>query len=298
MNMHERRRREAEKQPQPSANSVEIRDAEAWLKPRLRRGEREIFSEPGPLTPALAQLLLDRNDANRSVSDPTVLKYAVDMEEHRFAMNGESVKMSRCGRLNDGQHRCLAVILSGCTTHMMFTFGLERETRMTLDQGKQRTPGDYLGMGGVVESNKIAAIAGMIWQYEKHGSIGLSGIHRPTKQQVLAAYHDHPRIHDSLLLCSRKGSAVLGSQSMLAFCHYTFAQRDRVQADAFLESVIKGADLPESDVRYMARTRLLNDKSLRANERAEVLFRAWNHWRRRARVTKVQIAGGKLPAVE
>jgi len=71
---------------------------------------------------------------------------------------------SKCGQLNDGQNRCAAVVRSGLTVPTIFVFGLERETRLTVDQGVGKRPGDYLAMSGVANSNHVAAIAAMIWQ--------------------------------------------------------------------------------------------------------------------------------------
>ena len=45
----------------------------------------------------------------------------------------------------DGQHRCLAVIESGCTIKATVIDGLDDEVYLVLDKGRKRTAADTIG---------------------------------------------------------------------------------------------------------------------------------------------------------
>lgn len=282
---------------------AERRRAEQWLADRLKRGEREIFSEENDLSPVLAELLLARNPDNRNVRDGVVSDYAGDIVEGNWTTNGESLKISRQGMLNDGQHRCLAVIKAGRKIRTMFTFGVERASRTTLDQGLARTPGDYLGMAGVSSANQAAAVATLLWQYKRLGRISRQSIYRPTKAQILEAFAEHSGINDSIRVAAKKGCNVAGGVSVLALCHYLFAQVDRAAADNFIEKLIKGTDLPASDPIYLCRERLRSETRMVIEDKAELIIRAWNNHRRGRRLQKLQLGvkevrkPSSLPAV-
>jgi hypothetical protein len=257
------------------------RRAEAWLKDRLSRGQADVFTETVDLTPALAEMLLARNPENRALSDRTSDTYARDIVEGRWKLNGEAIKVSRCGKLNDGQHRCSAVIKAGRSVRTLIVFGCERETRLTLDQGKARTPGDYLSMEGVTNANQIAAAAGNLWQYERFGDLSRSPEKRPTKSQTRDVFHRHPGLADSLKIIPRKGSGRLASLGLLAFSHYVFAMRSKPMADEFIARLVLGDGLELDDPIWRARDTLMTGKSsMDIGSRAKVIFKAWEKYRK------------------
>lgn len=269
-----------------------------WLRERLDRASAAgIFTEEIELTPALAEHLLTINDANRLISAETLQKYEADVADGKWEINGETLKVSSDGFLNDGQHRCHAVINQGRSIRTYITFGLTRESRFTLDQGRSRRAGDYLAMQGVHEPLITAAVAAMIWQWEKRGTVSHQHQHRPTKQQIREAalvYGD--KIAESAGMIPRKGSANAGGLSVLAFCHCVFAEISRVDADVFIRKLIFGDGLGLGDPIYVARERLRSNKRLRLGEKVELIFRAWNAFRERRTVRTLPITGA-LPNI-
>lgn len=281
----------------PLIDDGAFRRVKSWLAECLRRGEHEVFTVEAELSPFLARLLLARNPDNRNVKEVRVADYAADIQAGNWQLNGESIKISRTGLLNDGQHRCRAVDRAGRSIRTLITFGVDRDTRLTLDQGAVRSPGDYLGMEGVENPNHAAAVASLLWQYEHLGRVSYQQLYRPTKAQTREAFHTHPGINDSIRVASGKGSTNAGGVSVLAFCHWVFAQRDREAATAFISRLIKGNDLSTKDPIYLCRERLHSDKRLKLEEKVELIFRAWNLHRKNKRLTKIQIMGA-LPVVE
>src|SRR5690606_16390953 len=67
------------------------------------------------ITPALADVMLRYNDANRPLSAATVRKYARQMGEGRWRLTKQPIIFSKSHKLLDGQHRLHACVESGVT---------------------------------------------------------------------------------------------------------------------------------------------------------------------------------------
>jgi len=276
------------------------RRAVQWLDEQLLKSQHEVRAVVAELTPAIANVLLVRNQNNRKVSAVAVAKYARDINNGAWSLNGQTVVVSRDGDLNDGQHRCLGVIEANRAVPVVFVFGTERDSRFTLDQGKNRMAGDYLGMLGHVDSLGLAAVASSIWQHREIGRISTQTAHRPTKGEVLAVVEQHPDIAESLAFIPRKGCDSVGGRSMLAFAHWTFAKRATVPAaNDFIVALVDGHNLTANDPILYARNRIMALRGrLRPNEKAELIFRAWNSHRKRETPKTLPILNGALPVVE
>lgn len=280
------------------AHATRARRAHAWLVDRLEYARKNgVFSETVELDPVLAELLLTHNPGNRSLRNVNLTRIEEDIRGGRWEVNGESVKVSLDGQLNDGQHRCTGVVNTGMSIRTVITFGLDRKSRLTVDQGANRSAGDYLGMEGIAYANNAAAVAGMIWQIANHGGIFAGGVFRPTKSQVQETFYQHPKIKDSILAVPYKGARLVGGVSTLAFCHYMFALKNRKAADAFVAQLVNGDELKRSDVLYVARAKLMGDNRLRPAEKIEVIFRAWNAVRS-GRALKTIPVHKRLPSIE
>jgi len=176
---------------------VEIARLERWIDERVSASQSEPLVEMVTLSPALATVLLRRNEANRPISAVGLERLKRDISEGRWLFNGEGIVVSRDGKLNDGQHRCRAVIETERSIRMVIAFGPDRESRLTLDQGVARTVGHYLGMHGHSDPNNLGVVANYVWQYKTRNRLGSGGGDRPTKTQALQmAYNDAASVCD------------------------------------------------------------------------------------------------------
>lgn len=274
--------------------------AAAWLAAQIEDAGDAVRTVTGKLTPSLARLLLARNQDNRRLSADAVEKYARDIVNGNWRFNGEPIVIAKDGLLNDGQHRCEAVVLAGEAISVIFVFGVDRDSRFTLDQGKMRMAGDYLGMHGHADPVALAAAAAMLWQFRNHGRLSTASIMRPTKTEVLATVGQTPSLSAALRVADRKGCNLVGGRAMLAFCHCIFGERaGEAAATAFIDSLLTGASLSSRDPILYARNRLSDMRGrLRPNEKAELILRAWNAHRRREQPKTLPILDGALPTVE
>ncbi len=261
----------------------EERECLEWFERMLAKAQREgIFTIRVFLVPALAAVLMSNNPGNRSLKPSKIAIYKQDMAAGKWELNGETIKISLEGAMNDGQHRCQALLASeidGIDT--LITFGLPRYTRLTVDQGANRSAGDYLGMEGVPNGNHIAAIASLVWQMNKFGSVTRSPERHPTRIQVRDTYHANPQIMQSLHAVPRRGSNLVGGLSVLGFCHFMiWRDKDnaasKARADYFIEQLVNGELLEQGDPIYAARARLIGNRRLKVEEKVEIIFRGWN----------------------
>lgn len=91
------------------------------------------------LTPELARHFLNTMTKNRKPNQSDVNKYAKEMTNGNWSHNGQSIKFNHNGEMIDGQHRCLAVILSGVPIMITVTYGVDDPRAWkTIDNGRAR----------------------------------------------------------------------------------------------------------------------------------------------------------------
>lgn len=286
--------------PSPYLSVSDDRKAALWLQELVEKSQDGVTTQVLDLTPTIARTLLRRNQSNRTISEKIVEGYVRDMRNGAWKFNGEPVIVAKDGNLNDGQHRAMAVILSDVSVPVVLIVGVERDTRTTLDQGRVRTVGDYLAMTGYHYTNVLAATAKMVWQWRKYGYVGNGHKIRPTKGEVLHTVEEIPGLMRSVSAIDGNGISAAGSASMLAFCHYAMGvASNKGDVDRFIRGISMGENLSSDSPILYARNRLLMEKSrLKVGERAELLFRAWNAWRREETPRSLPILGGELPQLE
>ena len=274
--------------------------AARWLNDRIRKGKHGMFSEFAELSPELASMLLKINPNNRQMKQHHVERMASDITSGLWRVTGETIVISKCGLLNDGQNRCAAVIRAGRSITVNFVFGADRESRLFMDQGLTRTPGDYLGMDGIRDPNNIAAAARKILDIERYGKLitGLSG--KPSKAEVQEFAHSISTALDrSICVCRRRGHGKVASLSSLMTAHYLMSKVDPDDADDFIEKLIDGTGLGARDPVFVVREKLIDPKKrLNQNEQLKAMFMGWNNYRKNKAVVSVTHTikkGEKLP---
>ena len=105
----------------------------SWFASRVERGREQPFSEIVEITPDIAKRLMEVNDSNRRINQRTIDRLAHDIRTSQWRLNGDAVIVSKDGRLNTGQHRMLAVLAAGKPIKTWVTFGVDRDSRFTLN---------------------------------------------------------------------------------------------------------------------------------------------------------------------
>ncbi|MCE5182489.1 MAG: hypothetical protein LLG15_11865 [Betaproteobacteria bacterium] len=277
----------------------DTRRAALWLDEMV--ATRSVNTVVADLTPDIAAVLLERNPSNRKIKPHKVEDYSHDIKGGAWKFNGEPIIIARDGLLNDGQHRCAAVLEARIPIKAVFVFGVERDTRDTLDQGANRTAGDYLGIHGHQFTNHLAAVAKAVWQWRTYGFVrGRGSKFSPTRSEILLTVEKNPGIVKSFDFVNRKNSQTMGSASPLAFAHFAIKSvAGDLAANYFMDALIDGTNLKSSDPILVARNRLImGRKNLLLAEKAELLFKAWNAHRLDRTGVNFRLTGGELPLLE
>ena len=100
------------------------------------------------ITPEKAEGLLEMNNGNRAVKKRVVEKYAKDMASGNWKENGVPIVIGSDGTVKDGQHRLLAIIMSGVTLHNQLLVIIPAEDANAYDIGSARTFADVATFEG------------------------------------------------------------------------------------------------------------------------------------------------------
>jgi hypothetical protein len=248
-----------------------------WLNECIARGEREVFSATTTLTPGLASVLLERNPDNRNIRQTKVAQYESDMRAGRWAFNGEPVIISREGLINDGQHRLRAMVEANFTAPMLFVFGVERDTRLTVDQGAARTAADYLGMEGMENSAAAAGIARIIIAIERERGACLYREKEVTATQVRQRAERDPAIAEAAryAMSMHKYTKSFCPPSVIGSAFYLLNDVNPVDAKAFMDRVCMGDGLSRDTPAYAVRDGLLSLGRSTRGPKLEIIFRGW-----------------------
>lgn len=251
-----------------------------WFNECVQRGKREVFSEAITITPGLAAELLKRNPDNRHIKPMKSEHFAKDMLSGNWQFNGEPIIVSKDGLLNDGQHRLNALIEANVTLPMIVTFGVSRESRITVDQGSARTAGDYLSMEGFHYAQVAATAAKFIIAYERSGGRNIAARTQITNAEIVARVRVDGAIIDSSAYAYRnlKEYRHLVSGTIMTACHYLLSDIHPAEAKAFLDQVCLGENIRRGDPAFAVRSAFLSEKRER-QAAMEVIFHGWNKYR-------------------
>lgn len=110
------------------------------------------------VTPTLAKKWLESNVNNRRIREATVNSYAAEMKAGRWREGtAETIKFDRNKRLQDGQHRLLAIIKSNCSYRFSVATNCDPENFKVIDQGSTRSISDVMQIEGIAQSTQLSA---------------------------------------------------------------------------------------------------------------------------------------------
>lgn len=249
------------------------------------------------ISPLTAAWLLGENEKNRNVSEPISIQYATDIVEGRWMENGDGLGISKCGKLNNGQHRCHAVLRSGITITTNVTVGLERDSRATNDIGLPRSLSSLLAMDGVDNHTIIGIMTKLVIGWEESGTAAKRPTRESSPTRVREFIANDNSIADSAqFVRTVKIPKGFLSKPQIGFFHNVLTKHDPVHAEAFLRALVTGNEegrgLRVDDPRNVIRTRLIAEhKLLKHADRVELVFRAWNAWREGRALANSRIMG-------
>lgn len=230
------------------------------------------------ITPERAAEILTRNDGNRRIAAAVLDKYARDMEAGNWALNGQTIKIGKTGRLLDGQHRCAAAVKARRGFDAIVVEGLDDSVFDTFDLGARRAIGDILIDRNEHNTSTLAATLRQLWLLN-NGLLQYRAV-SPSVSELLDTLESHPEIRDSVRLSSRIRDVI--APSIGCALHYLFSRVDRARADEFTLRLGDGLHLNETgNPIWKLRKRLQDDRASRKREmsdaeKAAIAIKAWN----------------------
>lgn len=112
------------------------------------------------ITPARAKRMLENNEGNRSLRRAKAAQYAAMMKAGNWLTAPEPIVISKSGRVLNGQHRLLAVIIADITVKFFIIEGVDDALFKVIDRGMMRSASDALGIppGLAQVANTIVAL--------------------------------------------------------------------------------------------------------------------------------------------
>lgn len=143
-------------------NSADYQKAVAWHATRI--ADDQPHANVHVLSPERAQVLLLNNSGNRRVKSANLAKIMRDIASGRFQVNGESIIVCDDGSVNDGQHRCFGVVVTGIPIETVVAYGVSKASMKTVDIGDKRQAKDRLAVAGVSDYIRMSAIASFAFE--------------------------------------------------------------------------------------------------------------------------------------
>lgn len=269
----------------------------AWLASAIRSRAR--FSMFVTISPELASHLLANNPDNRGINPKTVRQIQNAIEDGRWEANGESIIISSEGLLNDGQSRLKAIAQSGVPVESVIAYGVTRESRYTVDQGRARSAAMMAKMQGISNPEARAAIARLVLAYEASGGKSLAAANRysANDQFRLACEDDDIAVAAAFVDENRKHFQQYFSSAVLGACYAIMREIDAEDAMDYVHQLAFGEQLSTSDPAYMVRERSLALGPVRRNQKVEAILRGWVMRRSGSLVSRLRLTGGDLPKI-
>ena len=239
--------------------------AKHWIDDRMQAVKDGGFiAEIVTLTPIIARELLAYNAGNRPLRSTRVRFLVDDILAGAWQLNGEPIIVSRTGELNDGQHRCEAVVQANEPIRTLVVFGFDRDTRQTIDTGATRGSQDHIAALGFANSATLAAIARFAVAFNNTKGKKLGTTAFVTTRQVLELVRaDTEDLERAAKFATGHIPALkrVAPGSVIGFAHWALVKRYGDDAERWLLKVLHGYNLSPGEPAYLLRERLMIEQA-------------------------------------
>jgi hypothetical protein len=238
------------------------------------------------ITPEIAKKLLEMNDNNRRIRPLRYSRYAKDMKEGRWLDDtAEMIKITKGGKLADGQNRMMAVVIANIPIFFHVAYGLEDSVFPVLDTGASRNATDVFKIAGVKNDSQIPSIINnfniLKTSYQRSQQINKT----LTNAELLAQYDLDPEFWQFVFRKTASwydGFSKIIPMSTIGGMFATFYHIHKEDAVDFMDQLCKGINVKNPSIELL-RKRLIQEKL--SNKKTTVTFRnvliikVWNFYR-------------------
>jgi hypothetical protein len=229
------------------------------------------------IQPSIAQKIFTERLPNRPFSMQRAKMYAKSMSEGKWKPCSQ---LSFCnGKLDDGQHRIMASVLSGVPFEGTVYHHNDPSTFSVFDIGKKRSNSDVLAIEGNKNVNVLAATLQVLEKLHSPSGLpnavgGRTIVQVPT-YEIMNVLKKYPGIEDSVNMVASYIKHFRIPAASTAVLHYYLkramgdsifsannATTEKNLADRFIiDKLLKGLQLTENDPVYQFRKQLLKIKT-------------------------------------
>ena len=249
------------------------------------------------ICPTRAKQLLAQNHTNRNLNQRLVGKLTEAIVNDHWKVNGETIKVSKRGRLLDGQHRLHAIIMAKKPAKTYLIDGLEEDCHSTIDAGLRRTGGHALQFLGVKNSNLVASTIGMVYRIRTKD---LKTSPKYTNEDIVREYQIDPKGYSNAAtyIAGKLWLKKFAGSSVASASYYLTQKLNEDQSNAFFGALASGENMQHGDPVFALRNQLMNKRSIqgklergkavRYNVYQDIAY-AWNACRDKKDVKKIVI---------
>lgn len=266
-----------------------------------------VSAEVVKITPKMAREILEANHVNRRIRDRLVRSFRDDMENGRWVMTGEAVKISRTGALLDGQHRLAALAEAKVrSVEFLVVRGLLDESQALMDSGAPRSIADAIEFTYGPHVPNLA-IRSALSRWLAVAPEPVPDMHQKMKYKVSTAlavetYAAHPDLGRAAEVGMRiRGTArLLVSPSALGYSWMHLHRTDDEACERYfwaMEHMQFNEGVHDPRLAAYRRLQVLSEESVQgANSRiavavVSVITRSWNTWRKGEELQSITYKG-------
>lgn len=257
------------------------------------------------VTPEVAEEWLATMGVNRRLSESNLDAIAQAMREDLWHNDGTPIRFNVKDQMIDGQHRCMAISMTGKTQTLMVVRGVEETAMTTIDTGKSRSRSDVLSIHDpeLRDTVSIAGAATVALRWEK-------GVRNNALRNAYVSNDEFIRFFDAnreLILSANKiGGRITRAtrgvtQQAVSLCAYLFEKISPEDTEYFWDRLVDGVGLEKGSPilalrRFFENESRSNRDNVRADIAAAIIIKAWNAYREGRNVELLRFkVGGANP---
>jgi hypothetical protein len=153
--------------------------------------------------PVEAASLLELNINNRKMRTSVVKYYQTEMENGNWSDNGDPIRISKNGRLLNGQHRLTAAVIADRPITFRYLIDLEEDAYKFMDNGLARSASDNLGIKAEHSATlKYLYAFTRPSLYDGMNRVGISQIQEMMTNEVMELIEEIPRTKRHRVSCA------------------------------------------------------------------------------------------------
>ncbi|RYD47283.1 MAG: hypothetical protein EOP83_28270 [Verrucomicrobiaceae bacterium] len=260
--------------------TVDLSQAATLKKIEALIANPPVTSHVFTIHPETAKHLLETyNRGNRSKKPVKIRQYVQALKDGEWELTGETIKFSDEARLLDGQNRLYACVEANVPFATHVVFGVVDRAFSKMDQGRIRSGGDVLQIGGYSDTNNLSAACR--WLYLIDSGKPKSRESLEPKDTLHLLDTQYPRLPDFLKVAGRIYATHRQPKGLMAALFYLFDKANPIKAAEWASLWENGTENAKSRSITAVNKRIAEIKSfsngrVHDTARAAMLVIAWN----------------------